>query len=556
MAEPISLTKNGNKGLREKINNKIQNLREVIAEKPRLSDFFQRLPLLAILIIALFIRVFAARAAEGFVHPDEVFQSLEMIHYRLFGQFGSGETIPWEFNENYDFGGARSWFFVMFLATFYKFLMALGVTDNLSLIFATRLFLALCSLITVFVAYLFGRDIFNKKVGLIAAFLCAIWWFFPFWGSRTMTDSLASDLQFVSIYLTYKATKENNTLTKSLQSFFAGIALGFAFMLRFPSGLLGFPLLAFLITAMIREFKKRKEEKTATENKKTAKGVFYVVLPVLCFLGATTLMIIVQGLLDLFTWGNFLQAPINFFMYNIVEGNSAIHGVAPWYSYFVGFYTDFANGYILLFVLFLVIGLSFKEQQWAKIVFGAVFLFWLVIFTAIAHKEFRFIFILLPFSMIFVANGILKFAENFKKTSTKRFSLTFILILFCIASSMMAFYHQKYAWKANSGICNAMYWVGKQEDAQRVIVFEMVWYTGGYAYLDKNISCLFVRISSSSIPKYTYNSTTLRNLYSLNGTYALVREPELFLVQELLLSFNMTQVAIVGQLPNVYVFKQ
>ncbi|MCF2144109.1 MAG: glycosyltransferase family 39 protein [Candidatus Heimdallarchaeota archaeon] len=556
MAEPISLAKNNNKRLREKITNKIQNLRETVAEKPRLRGFFQLLPLLSILIVALIIRVFAARASEGFIHPDEVFQSLEMIHFRLFGQFGTGETVPWEFNEKYDYGGARSWFFVMVLATFYKFLMALGVTDNLSLIFAARLFLALCSLITVFVAYLFGRDIFNKKVGLIAAFLCAIWWFFPFWGSRTMTDSLASDLLFVSIYLTYKVTKENKTLNKSLQSFFAGITLGFAFMLRFPSGLLGFPLLAFLLTAMIRELKKRKKEKTTIETKKTAQETFFVVLPLLCFLGATTLMIIIQGLLDLFTWGSFLQAPINFFMYNIVEGNSAIHGVAPWYSYFVGFYTDFANGYLLLFMLFLVIGLSFKEQHWAKIVFGTVFLFWLLVFSAIAHKEFRFIFILLPFSMIFVANGIVKFAENFKTAPAKRLSLVFILLLFCLASSMMAFYHQRYAWKANSGICNAMYWVGKQEDAQRVVVFEMVWYTGGYAYLDKNISCFFVRISPSSIPQYTYNSTTLRNLYGLNGTYVVVREPELYLVQDLLSSFNMSQVAVVGQLPNVYVFKQ
>jgi len=556
MEEQVPKEGNERKLFRVQVSEWFENCSKRVAEKPKLASFFRLLPLSLVLLVALITRVLAAKEAEGFVHPDEVFQSLEMIHYRLFGQFGRGETIPWEFNEQYEYGGARSWFFVMLLATVYRFVMIFGITDPLTMIFAARLVLSLCSLTTVVIAYLFGRDIFNKKVGLTAAFLCATWWFFPFWASRTMTDSLASDLLFVSIYFVYKTTKESNLQKQLLQSFFAGVTLGFAFMLRFPSGLLGLPLLIFLVIATVRTQRTKKREKLLGGLSLSKRERFIGVLPILSFLGGTLIMILVQGLLDLFTWGDFLQSPLNFFMYNIIEGHSAIHGISPWYSYFIGFYTDFANGYILFFVLFLIIGLSFKEQNWAKIIYGTIFLFWLILFIAIPHKEFRFIFILLPYSMLFIANGIVKFAENFRKAHLQRISLVVILSLLCAASAAMAFYHQRYFWKANAGICNAMYWVGKQEDVQTVVIFEMVWYTGGYAYLNKNVSCFFMRINAASIPELSYNSTSMRHRYLQNGTYVIVREPELYLVQDILLSCNMTLEAIVGQLPNAYVFKQ
>jgi hypothetical protein len=112
-------------------------------------------------------------------------------------------------------------------------------------------------------------------------------------------------------------------------------------------------------------------------------------------------------------------------------------------------------------------------------------------------------------------------------------------------------------WKWNSGITNAMYWVGQQEDVETVIVFEGVWYTGGYAYLNIDVPCFFERIGFFAYPhNLVYNSTYFRYLYTQNGTYVVVRDLELYIVNDILTSFNMTMVADVAGYPNAKVFVQ
>lgn len=508
-------------------------------EKLKTKKITNKLPLIAVIIASMIIRFISAWFSEGFVHPDEVFQSIEMVHFRIFGEFGNGSTIPWEFDEDHTYGGARSWFFVLLLTVLFRFIMLFGVSDPLVLFLIARIFLAMFSMMTVIVAYFFGKEIFDERVGLISAFLCGIWWFFPFWASRTMTDSISSDLLFLSIFLIYKSFKlKNETKRRFLYTFFSGIVLGFAFMLRFPSGLMGIPLFLFLLIQTIIEIRINKKENQDNSTRK----IISMLIPLFGFLFGAILMILFQGIIDLVTWGDFLQSPINFFMYNIVEGKSTVHGVAPWYQYFIGFYTDFGSYYLPLLLVFFIIGLSFREKLKTKGFIGTLIVFWFVIFSALAHKEFRFIFIILPLCFIFIANGIIKFIDLIQKKPYKQIALGIILAIFCTSSAVIATINKSWMWDWNSGICNAMWYVGNQEDSERLVVFETVWYTGGYAYLDKDIPVYFLKIFpwSSSL---TYNSTFFRSVYGADGTYCVVREDEMYYVSTILENLGLNIIA-------------
>jgi phosphatidylinositol glycan class B len=511
----------------------------------------KKLPLIVILIVSMIIRFVAAWFSEGFVHPDEVFQSIEMAHFWIYGEYGNGNTIPWEFDEIHEYGGARSWFFVIILVAIFRFMLLLGATDPLVLFFIARFTLAMFSMMTVIIAYLFGKEIFDERVGLVSAFLCGIWWFFPFWASRTMTDSISSDLLFLSIFLIYKSFKMGNKIKKRfLYTFFSGIVLGIAFMLRFPSGLMGLPLFIFLLIQAIIEI--RSDRKASGD--KSFKKIMSYLMPVIGFTFGGILMILTQGILDLVTWGDFLQSPINFFMYNIVEGSSAAHGVAPWYQYFRGFFTDFGLYYLPILLVFFIIGLSFKEKLKTKGFIGTLIIFWIVLFSAIAHKEFRFIFIVLPLIFIFTANGILKFVNLIEKKPYKQITFGIILTIFCTSSVLIATVHKDWMWDYNSGICNAMCYVGKQEDSERVVVFETVWYTGGYAYLDKDIPTYFIKINPWTVSEL-YNSTYLRSVYEANGTYCVVREDEMHYISTILEDLGLNIVATFKEsIRNVYVY--
>ncbi|MHA1555834.1 MAG: glycosyltransferase family 39 protein [Candidatus Heimdallarchaeota archaeon] len=533
------------------------------------KKIFNYLPLTIIVIISIILRLFAAQESQGFVHPDEVFQALEMIHYWIDGEYGSGNTIPWEYNTNYQFGGARSWFFVLLLVGVYKFVMLFGITDPMALIYSARLFLSLFSIITVVVAYLFGKEMFNKTVGLVSAFICGTWWFFPFWASRTMTDSLSSDFLFLSIFLIYKAIRHEKVKRKITLSAIAGLLLGLSFMIRFPGALMGIPLaIAILYKPLVDIFRKiassfrtvfKMKEKPFDSLSK--KEYYHSFLTLASFCGGAFLMVLFQGLLDLFTWGSFLHSPINYFQYNIVEGNSAYHGVAPWYQYFAGFFTDFAYFFIFIFFILFIIGLVYKEKNKSKVFVLILMFYWLAIFSSIAHKEFRFIMTFLPLGMLFVANGIYQISKLVERKRFQYAVLGLLLAILSTSSLYMGLVEKNYMWKGNSGICNAMYWVGQQEDSERIIVLEMVWYTGGYAYLDKNISITFVRAQSAN-PLWWLNSTDAIEKYYLKGTYIVIRENDLnrvslfyFDIHEFFLHHGFDVVANIAGGPNAFVYK-
>ena len=124
----------------------------------------------------------------------------------------------------------------------------------------------------------------------------------------------------------------------------------------------------------------------------------------------------------------------------------------------------------------------------------------------------------------------------------------------------MGLVEKEYMWKWNSGICNAMTWVGQQEDSEYLIVVELVWYTGGYAYLDKDIPVDFLWTRYN--PEYFFNSSEYLELYTQEGVYIIVRTTDLsrmkllfFDLHEFLTEKGLGIVANIAGYPNAYVYK-
>ncbi|MHA1463195.1 MAG: hypothetical protein ACTSQ0_09030, partial [Candidatus Heimdallarchaeota archaeon] len=134
---------------------------------------------LVIWTLALVLRIISAILSKGYVHPDEHYQSIEVVYNEIFG-IG---VIPWEFIE-----GARSWFYPGIVYLIFKVMIAFGASSIESILIGVRLFSGILSMISVIVAYYFGKLLFGKEAGLFATFFIAIWYDFVFWATRTMTD--------------------------------------------------------------------------------------------------------------------------------------------------------------------------------------------------------------------------------------------------------------------------------------------------------------------------------------------------------------------------------
>ncbi|NHJ49034.1 MAG: phospholipid carrier-dependent glycosyltransferase [Asgard group archaeon] len=443
--------------------------------------------ILLIWLIAFTIRVFVAIFSKGYIHPDEHYQSIEVAYDTVFGL----GRIPWEFED-----GIRSWFYPGIVVVIFKSLKFIGITDINSLIIGVRLFSTFCSMITVIVTYFFAKKLFDKRVGIIATVFVSFWHDFIFWSARTIGDSIAMNFIFLGCYLTFLCFPNRNeevseaklsTQKFVLRSLFAGISFGIAFMLKFSSVVIIIPLIIWLLV-----YKKWKE--------------------VLILIGGLGILVIVQGVIDHFTWGSFLHAPIEFVKFNILEGQSVKFGISPFISY-IALIFDAYSEYFLIFLMFIIIGSKCTKKHSILL---TTFFFYFLVFSFISHKEYRFILPIMPILVLFAAKGFAVYPNRIKKGSIKK-PIFVTMVLVTIAFSCVNSFYLKTFQPRNQG-CLAMEWIGQQSDCEIVMLIDGASFNlPGYAYLQTNVLIDF------SHPEYINFYT---NLYRNNHTYYLIPEEQ------------------------------
>lgn len=103
------------------------------------------------------------------------------------------------------------------------------VRSNDYFYFLARYETAILSALAVIVVYLLCKEIFNKRVGLIAAFFTAVNYRHVLSSNLSLADSPASTIALISVLLSIRIIKEN-TLRSYL---FAGLGLGLAFSVKY-----------------------------------------------------------------------------------------------------------------------------------------------------------------------------------------------------------------------------------------------------------------------------------------------------------------------------------
>ena len=119
-----------------------------------------------------------------------------------------------------------------------------------------RTLILIFSLIGVLFTYLVGKELFDKKVALIAAFISSSFYVYLFYTARIMTDIPSAALWMVSLWFFWKGyvLKESR---KYLWLF--GFFLVIATLTRFPAGILLLVILLFLLVTEKLKFLKNKD---------------------------------------------------------------------------------------------------------------------------------------------------------------------------------------------------------------------------------------------------------------------------------------------------------
>ncbi len=298
----------------------------------------------------------SAVIARGRVHSDEVFQFLEPAYRVAFGTW-----LPaWEWQQ-----GLRNWAVPGLLGGLLKLVAAAGVRDPFARAAAIWLACAALQAWGTFGLYRLVEERDGRRPAALAAWAFATWGGWFIYAARPLGDALALPPLLWALVFAQRARAGARPRDGAL----AGLLLGAAFIVRYPSAVFGAPALASLLLA--RRWR---------------------ALGAACAGG----LLAVAGLaaLDFATWGRPLHSAVEYVRFNLIQGGAGERfGVKPWW-----WYAPIAAGMA-------PIALAWHFARGLKrgdLLVGA-FAIYLAVVAALGHKEARFLLPLLPLGIAVAA---------------------------------------------------------------------------------------------------------------------------------------------------------
>lgn len=311
-------------------------------------------PLIAICSIGLAARLAFSIAFPSVIHPDETIQYLEQANRALTGR----GLAPWEFEI-----GARSWVLPGLLMPAMATARWISPSPDFQLQ-AVAFFNSLVSLFVVISSYALGWRALGPAGAIGAALLTAIWPEIVLMSPHALADTFSAIPLIGALAIGYRRPPSNGVMAT------AGALLGFAVMLR-PQLI---PAASVAAIWMIgRDWK------------------FYSPM-----LGAGAFVVGLFGMVDWMTWGRPFSSIIRYIVVN-GSGVAESFGVSPFYQYLV---FEAKIWFVALPLIGLTAALGARRLPLLAVVAAIIVL----TFSAVAHKEERFIYPALP--LVFTLCGV------------------------------------------------------------------------------------------------------------------------------------------------------
>ncbi|XP_011608620.2 GPI mannosyltransferase 3 [Takifugu rubripes] len=290
--------------------------------------------------------------------PDEYWQSLEVSHHMVFN-YG---YLTWEWKS-----GLRGFSYPLVFAFIYKILYYINCDSAYLLIWTPRIFQALLAAFADVKFFFLIRTLENRDTAAWTFFCYLCSWFSWYCCTRTLTNSMETTITCLALF--YFPLPESKT--HSSKKYVALVSL--AIIVRPTALIVWLPLLIY-------HFWKEDDK---------LKLVTHTFFPI----GASAL--VVSTLIDCIFYEKWTLVQFNFLKFNVLHSVADFYGSHPWHWYFTQGFPVVIGPHLPLFLHGCF--LAFKRY---KVLLAAV-LWTLVIYSFLPHKEFRFIYPVLPFCLVF-----------------------------------------------------------------------------------------------------------------------------------------------------------
>jgi hypothetical protein len=407
--------------------------------KPAVLDW----RLLALLALALTVRVAALFTLPGVNHPDEIFQLFEPAHRIAFG-YG---VKTWDFED-----GIRSLVPPYVLAGLFAVSKPVFGGPAGYLRFTQIVLAALSCLPVVFIWRMGARE--SRTHALAAGVAAATWFELVYFSYRPFTEALACDAVLIALALASRPDGE-----------------------RTPRVLAGIGLcLALTVTLRVQ----------------LAPGAAFVALWVgraqirarwlPMILGAAPPLILFGGV-DWLAWGAPFVSYLRSAEINIGQHKAAAYGTLPWWWYLAFLYALWTP-FVAPLLLFCIVRLR-SSAVW--IGFAAIEI---AVHSMIGHKEDRYVFPAFAALVIAAAMGsadlVERYGSRLGRPAWRAGALAACWVLMSVSLGGAAKFRP--VWERERTSLESEMWLAKQPGLCGVLFYDRMWLlTGGYAYLDRDV---------------------------------------------------------------------
>ncbi|XP_037116887.1 GPI mannosyltransferase 3-like [Syngnathus acus] len=290
--------------------------------------------------------------------PDEYWQAVEVAHHMAFN-YGH---LTWEWKE-----GIRGFTYPLFFAIIYKVLHWIHCDSVYIMIWLPRLLHALFTAFADFKFLFLVEELENQHVAKWTFFCHLCSWFTWYCCSRTLSNSVEATITCLALcYFPLPGSK-----THSSKKYLSLVAL--AAIVRPTALILWLPLLIYHFWQ--------------EDNK--LRLVVHNYIPI----GA--LAIVIPTIIDSIFYEKWVFVHFNFLKVNVLDGLASYFGTHPWHWYLTQGFPVIIGPHLPFFLFGCF--LAFRRY---KILLVAIA--WTIgAYSLLPHKEFRFIYPVLPFCMIF-----------------------------------------------------------------------------------------------------------------------------------------------------------
>lgn len=312
--------------------------------------------------VFLLLRLLSVFVVKTWYVPDEYWQSLEVGHKLTFG-YG---YMTWEWSK-----GIRSYIHPLSIAALYRALDWFGLDQVEYLVLAPRILQALLTACSDYYFYRWSR---NSKWSI---FLIATSWFWFYTGSRTLLNTVETCLTTIALSLYPRSHDAHDASHKFLW------IVALVCFIRPTAAILWFPLCIIHMKNAIHS---------------VAELLIKRYLLIAVIVGSAAIAI------DSYVYGQFIVTPYEFFKLNVLENVGSTYGVQPWHWYFTVGLPTILGPFTIPFVIGVVQTLRNHQKYPDRVNLLIATLFSLIVYSCLAHKEFRFVLPLLPICLHIAAD--------------------------------------------------------------------------------------------------------------------------------------------------------